>query len=133
MSFRCTRRSRYRSRGFRRSSPSDACACGRQGGPLSRIRTLHSCGSGNRPRPSRICLHLRLRSAPFVRSAEIGCNSKQTEELQDVVRHVDLPPPKSLPAAVHELVMVVVPTLSQCDERKKEIISAVIAGVVSPV
>jgi hypothetical protein len=65
---------------------------------------------------------------PSWRFTEIPHEAKPGEGFKGVVRDIDLPPVKPLSLRARVSVMVVVPSLSKCNQRKYEAVLAVVAG-----
>ena len=61
---------------------------------------------------------------------EIPDDADPGQEFQDVICNVDLPPVKSLSGAAHVLVVVIVPSFAQGNQREEKVIAAFVAGFV---
>src|ERR1700690_2132274 len=67
----------------------------------------------------------------FGRLAYAPDDSHPRQDLQRVVAYVHLPPEEPLPSAVHVVVMVVVPPLTEGDEGEQGVIAGLITGCIA--
>jgi len=61
-------------------------------------------------------------------ATEFTNNAEPGKNLQGVIGNVDFPPVEALARGSHEVVMVVVPTLAESDEREEPIVFAGVGG-----
>src|SRR6266853_5301588 len=63
--------------------------------------------------------------------AEVPDNPQPRHDLQGVVSNVNLPPEEALTRRSHEVVMIVVPAFSECEQGEEPIVAAGISGFVA--
>ena len=63
--------------------------------------------------------------------AEVPDNPQPRHDLQGVVGNVNLPPEEALTRRSHEVVMIVVPAFSECEQGEEPIVAAGIGGFVA--
>ena len=83
---------------------------------------LNTCGQ----EPSRLGANSEYRGGAS--RAQFPDNPEKAEDPQHVIREVNLPPPLTLSCAAHKLMMIVVPTLSERDQRQHEVVTALVFG-----
>ena len=66
-----------------------------------------------------------------MRSAQVSRNADHTHDLEHIESRINFPPANTLTGARHVAVMIVVPAFAESDERKKEIVPAVVTGFKS--
>lgn len=65
------------------------------------------------------------------RLLDVPHDAEKAQHFQDVVRHVVLPPVKPLARAVHEVMVIVVPSFTHRQNREKPIVAAIVVRFVT--